>query len=97
MNWEIVAQAYTRAGSQAHHSLPPSMMISPASMNCTRPSMVESTGAPAFTRIITRLRSRAPPARKWPRGLAGSLHTLQLHFILIMVILASRTWAFPVM
>ena len=46
--------------------------------------MVESTGAPAFTRIITRLRSRAPPACKWPCGLAGSLHTLQLHFILKM-------------
>ncbi len=38
-----------------HHSFPPSMMMSPGSMNCSSASMVESTGAPALTRITTRL------------------------------------------
>jgi hypothetical protein len=38
----------------SYHSLPPSMMMSPGSMCSVSAAMVESTGAPALTRMITR-------------------------------------------
>ena len=38
-----------------HHSLPPSMMMSPFSMCSNKPLIVASTGAPALTRMMTRL------------------------------------------
>ena len=43
------------AGIPSHHSLPPSMIMSPSSMNSRRPSMVASTGFPAWTSMMTRL------------------------------------------
>jgi len=38
-----------------YHSLPPSMMMSPGSMCCISSSIVWSTGAPALTKMMTRL------------------------------------------
>ena len=56
----------------AYHSLPPSMMMSPGSMYLSSCSMVESTGAPALTRMITRLCLAA-------QGGAQELFELELH------------------
>lgn len=45
----------TSAPTLAHHSLPPSTMMSPSSMYLDSSATVASTGAPALTRMITRL------------------------------------------
>mmetsp|Transcript_473 Transcript_473/g.1942 ORF Transcript_473/g.1942 Transcript_473/m.1942 type:complete len:422 (-) Transcript_473:421-1686(-) len=37
----------------SYHSFPPSMMMSPGSMCSLKPAIVASTGAPAFTKMIT--------------------------------------------
>ena len=51
----------------AYHSLPPSMMMSPSSRRGMRLSMVASTGAPALTRIITRLQGEDHREVAFPR------------------------------
>jgi len=49
---------FTAGCAAPHHSLPPSMMMSPGSINSSSLSMVESTGAPACTSMITRLQQQ---------------------------------------
>mmetsp|Transcript_7781 Transcript_7781/g.31216 ORF Transcript_7781/g.31216 Transcript_7781/m.31216 type:complete len:224 (+) Transcript_7781:1855-2526(+) len=47
------AASFDRRSVFSYHSFPPSMMQSPGSRNCDNPAIVASTGAPAFTKIIT--------------------------------------------
>ena len=63
---------------EAHHSLPPSIRMSPGSMYSFSIEMVLSTGAPALTRNITRLQHVQKVRCRCPQHkTVASPHTLQ--------------------